>query len=140
MELVCPECGANKVRLCRTHNFFERLVSLCGIYPMKCAECNARFRHRIWNLSHLFYAKCPRCHKMDLARWSEHYYVVPFSARLKIVLGARRRRCVYCRNNFVSWLPLKEHFDAQKRIQRSHVRTPVTQPPDNPKDEETISG
>ena len=136
--MVCPECGARKLRISQVRGFLEWFGSICGVYPLKCAECGARFRHRIWDLSHLLFAKCPRCHKMDLAKWSDHHYNAPFSYRLKIILAGQRRRCVYCRHNFVSWRPLKEHFDMKKRIERSHVRTPVTSlPPEHEEDHPT---
>lgn len=128
MGMACPSCGATKLRLSRVRGFFERLATLCGVYPIKCAGCAARFHRRIWTISHLLFVKCPRCHKMDLAKWSDHHYHAPMSIRILLALGARRRRCVYCRYNFASWRPLKERFNAQRRIDRSHVRTPVAEP------------
>ena len=128
MGIACPSCGARKLRLSRVRGFLERLATLCGVYPIKCAICDARFHRRIWTISHLLFAKCSRCHKMDLAKWSDHHYHAPFSLRIKLAFGARRRRCVYCRYNFASWRPLKEEFDAQKRIERSHIRTPTAEP------------
>ena len=126
--MACPECGGRKLRLSRIRGIFERCGTIFGVYPIKCSDCSARFHSRIWNLNHLLFAKCPRCHKMDLAKWSDHHYHAPFSLRLKINLGGRRRRCVYCRHNFASWRPLKEVYNAQKRIDRSQVRTPVSSP------------
>ena len=129
--MACPECGGRKIRLSKVHGMLERIGTLFGYYPMRCHDCNSRFNNRIWSLAHLVFAKCPRCHKMDLAKWSEHYYNAPLSQRLKMTFGGQRRRCVYCRHNFVSWRPLKEPYDAQKRADRSEVRTPVSQPGKN---------
>lgn len=128
MGMVCPECGGRKLRISHLRGIIERFGSIFGIYPIKCAECHARFSHRIWNLSHILFSKCPRCHRMDLSKWSDTHYRAPFSHRLKILFGGRRMRCVYCRHNFVSWRPLKEPFDAQKRIERSPIRIQVSHP------------
>ena len=123
--MVCPDCGGRKLRISRIRGIFERICTFFGVYPIKCSDCDSRFHSRIWTLSHLLFAKCPRCHKMDLAKWSDHHYNAPLGLRLKLALGACRRRCVYCRHNFASWRPLKEKYDAQKRIGRSHVRLPL---------------
>ena len=139
MGIACPSCGATKLRLSRIRGFFERLATLCGVYPIKCAACDARFHRRIWTISHLLFTKCPRCHKMDLTKWSDHHYHAPLSLRIMLAFGARRRRCVYCRYNFASWRPLKERFDAQKRIERSPVRTPVAESTDSQQEEHSQS-
>lgn len=128
MAIACPDCGSKKLRLSKSRGLVEAVGTILGIYPMKCAECQVRFHGRITNLPHLIFAKCPRCHKMDLAKWSDHHYHAPFSLRLKIMLGATRRRCVYCRYNFASWRPLKERYDPQKRAGRSQVRVQVSKP------------
>ena len=132
MGMACPECGGRKIRLSKVHGMLERFGTLFGYYPMRCSDCAKRFKSRIWSLAHLVFAKCPRCHKMDLAKWSEHYYNAPLSQRLKMTFGGQRRRCVYCRHNFVSWRPLRERYNAQNRVNRSVVRVPVSQPEQNP--------
>jgi hypothetical protein len=125
MSMACPECGGRKLRLSKVRGVLERIGTIFGVYPMKCSECHERFYSRIWNISHLLFAKCPRCHKMDLSKWSDHHYHAPVSLQIQLALGAQRRRCVYCRHNFASWRPLKEVYDARRRVARSHVRTPV---------------
>lgn len=58
----------------------------------------------------LFFAKCPRCHRMDLNGWTGKTYTPPFWTGLKVKCGAHKWRCEYCRFNFASFRGRKEVF------------------------------
>lgn len=109
MAFVCPECGGRELRLSRTHGVVDSLGKMLGIYPIRCSGCGMRFRRRIASLLDVLYTKCPRCGKTELTSWSEEYFHPPLSYRLKILIGARRKRCNYCRYNFVSWRLTQSH-------------------------------
>lgn len=53
----------------------------------------------------LFYAKCPKCHELDLRDWQEKYNYPAWYKRAMLFLGAKRQRCEQCRYNFVSFRP-----------------------------------
>jgi hypothetical protein len=66
----------------------------------------------------MFFARCPRCWRMDLNRWSEDDYWVPAFTRFKLRLGGSPFRCEYCRTNFVSFRPRLERFSFSKHKRR----------------------
>ncbi len=105
MQIECPACQSHNLRYATLHGIRERLLALLGIRPLRCRDCHARFVVRTWSPTAMFYARCPRCWRMDLARWHEEYYCVPFRRRLAIALGANKYRCEYCRVNFTSFRP-----------------------------------
>ena len=125
MALVCPDCGATNFRFSKIRSLKERCATLLGVYPFRCGSCGVRFNGRIWRFSNLVYAKCPRCHKLDLSRWSEKYYRPGTWITMKLALGAKALRCEYCRHNFAGFRPVKERFSWHKRAGRSTVRIPV---------------
>jgi hypothetical protein len=47
---------------------------------------------------------------MDLNSWTGKSFDPPFWMNLKIMFGARRWRCEYCRANFASFRKRKEIF------------------------------
>ena len=127
MAHSCPSCGATKFRISKTHGFWEKFLQALGYNPFRCINCEERFSLRIWNSAHLIYAKCPRCHRMDLSRWSTTRYHAPMLTNIRIALGAKPVRCEYCRCNFASWKTVKEKFSYSKRAERSQVLTPVSE-------------
>ncbi len=52
--------------------------------------------------------------RIDLNRWQESEYPATTFMSLRAALGARRYRCEYCRNNFVSFRPRRERFSFQR--------------------------
>ena len=124
--MTCPECGSNKFRVAHAHSKGEKIAQLFGFYPMRCGSCKTRFSSRIWNWANALWAKCDRCHRMDLSRWSPNRYSSPLKTRVALSFGAKAVRCEYCRNNFASFRPVKEEFSSRKRSDRSLVReTPM---------------
>lgn len=62
----------------------------------------------------MFYAKCPRCYRLDLSIWQPQYYRAPTRWLVMIRFGAKTHRCEYCRCNFVSFRPAKLKFIRRK--------------------------
>lgn len=122
MQLECPKCGSDDVRLSRRRPALGGLAGLIGLYPFRCESCTHLFQSNLYNPRHLLYAKCPSCHRMDLGRWSRDYYSPPFWTRLMLNLGAKATRCEYCRNNFWSFRMVRERFSREKRAARSPVK------------------
>lgn len=113
--MICPECGGKRPRLSRSRGFKERLARWFGFYMIRCEDCHHRFSDSVWRLADLFYARCPRCYRMDLGTWDLKYYAPPRSVLIKIGLGAKRFRCEACRCNFVSFRKLKWKSTFRKR-------------------------
>jgi hypothetical protein len=105
LTITCPLCGSANLRYAHVRGFGERMLSLGGIRPLRCRNCRHRFAARTWSLAAALYARCPRCWRTDLARWSEQYSEVSLWTRLAMRLGAHRFRCEYCRVNFASFRP-----------------------------------
>jgi len=115
MSVTCPKCGSRNLRYAHLRTQSERLWSILGIRPLRCRSCYCRFIERTWRISTMRFARCPRCWRMDLSRWSRNDYRVPFFRGLLLSLGASPYRCEYCRVNFVSFRRRKEKYDPQKR-------------------------
>lgn len=47
----CPWCRCRRLRRCRREGISEYLLSLTGIYPHKCGNCNRRTLRMIWRKS-----------------------------------------------------------------------------------------
>ena len=118
MPLTCPKCGSRNLRYSRLRSFSERCWGWIGVRPLRCRDCRIRFIDRTWRLADVQYARCPRCWRMDLSRWSEDDYHVPLLRRLLLRLGAKPYRCHYCRVNFVSFRRRREKFKPRRRRSR----------------------
>lgn len=106
----CPQCGGRRLRLSHIRNGGERFRSLLGFVPVRCRECGHRFSSSLWQFGQWRYARCPRCCRLDLGTWSEKHYLVPWTMKLMLALGAKKYRCETCRHNFASFRGLKERF------------------------------
>jgi hypothetical protein len=103
MAVKCPECGGSNIRMSRWRNPFEQFLDLIGMPPMRCLDCDHRWRHSLWRLREIFNARCPRCYRLQLVHWEETYYHIPKWWQFCIALGAKKVRCKACRHNFVSF-------------------------------------
>jgi DNA-directed RNA polymerase subunit RPC12/RpoP len=110
MSLACPKCGSRFLRESEPRSRKEKLDRLRFISPLRCLDCKTRFVARTISVSNLRYARCPKCHRMDLNGWTGKTYTPPFFMGLKVNLGAKKWRCEYCRLNFASFRPRKEIF------------------------------
>lgn len=126
MADCCESCGSSKFRVSKVRGIGEMFGYLFGYQPARCVACDERTTIRVWRLDHLIFAKCPRCHKMDLTKWSTTRYRPDSTTNLKLAFGAKPVRCEYCRCNFASWKPVKEKFSYTKRAGRSQILIPVS--------------
>lgn len=109
-KVSCPNCGDHRVRLSRPGNFVEFIGEFLGSYCFRCLRCGNQFQFSVFGLSSWWYAKCPRCFRMDLTTWSESNYRPSVWIKFRTLLGARRVRCEACRCNFVSNRKKKEDY------------------------------
>ena len=110
MPLACPNCGSRHLRPSHYRNSDERIKALFCISPVRCRDCRTRFVSRTVFPEEFFYARCPKCDRMDLNSWTGKNYTPRGWLKLKIILGAFRWRCEYCRLNFASFRNRKEAF------------------------------
>lgn len=111
---TCPACQSRNLRFSRARTAAERLGKLAGLSPVRCRDCQHRFIQSVWGFRSILYARCPRCHRMNLSSWSETHYNIRWTMRLKLLMGARRFRCEPCRCNFASFRRLKERYRAPR--------------------------
>jgi hypothetical protein len=80
------------------------------IAPLRCKDCRTRFVSKTIFLNELFYARCPKCDRMDLNGWTGKTHQPRGWTAVKVALGAHKWRCEYCRMNFASFRNRKESF------------------------------
>ena len=143
MPLTCPKCGSRDLRPSHYQSSEERMKALRFVSPLRCKDCKTRFISRTIFPEDMFYARCPKCDRMDLNIWKE---IRPTTSRwtlLKLQLGAYKTRCEYCRYDFASFRKTKESFTFsrwRKWNPDNVAEKPVEQPqgvsprklPDNP--------
>lgn len=110
MIVECPACGSHRTRLSRRKSLGRFFLRAFDIHSVRCRACMHSFYWRPFSPVSWFWARCPRCFRMDLAKWSPHRYRAPLSMRVKLVFGARPWRCEACRTNFVSFRMRKEEY------------------------------
>lgn len=108
--ILCPNCGGQHYRVAKPQNFNEIVAEFLGTFCFRCAKCGHHFQHSVFGRETVFYAKCPRCFRMDLTTWSESHYRPTWWTKLQIALGAKRLRCEGCRCNFVSFRGRREKY------------------------------
>jgi DNA-directed RNA polymerase subunit RPC12/RpoP len=99
----CPNCGQQNIRSSTVRGIPERLRSVLGIFPFRCRNCGQRFFAPLWRPSLVRYARCPKCMRTNLSKWSERYYHPPLRVIFKLRMGALPYRCDACRHNFASF-------------------------------------
>lgn len=127
MLITCSRCGSESVRTSRSRSLSGKALNLVGIFPFRCLDCDHRFRASIWRAGQMLYAKCTRCHRMDLSKWNTDHYNPPFATRLAVACGAKAVRCEYCRHNFWSFRRVKVPFSQSARSERSPIVIPTTE-------------
>jgi hypothetical protein len=110
MPLTCPSCGSRYIRPARYQSAGERIRAFGFVAPLRCRDCRTRFVSRTVFPEDLLFARCPQCYRMDLNGWTGKTYQAAGWTRLKVLLGAYRWRCEYCRLNFASFRKRKEIF------------------------------
>lgn len=117
LNITCPACKSRNVRSSLSRNFAERVAKAFGFFQIRCKECNTRFTRQIWDIRNAFYARCPRCYRLDLSTWSLDYYRAPMRWRFYLKIGAACRRCEYCRHNWVTFRPCKIRYERPRKSQ-----------------------
>ena len=110
MPLACPNCGSRDLRPAHYRNQGERIKALLFISPLRCKDCRTRFVSRTVFLDEILYARCPKCDRMDLNTWTGKTFRPKGWMWVKVMMGAYRWRCEYCRRNFASFRKRKEPF------------------------------
>jgi DNA-directed RNA polymerase subunit RPC12/RpoP len=103
----CPECGSKNLRPSLQLNFGEKILDLLGFQTVRCTDCSHRWTQSLWRIHELFYARCPRCYRLELVKWEETYYHISNWWKFQIAIGAKKVRCKPCRHNFVSFRIVK---------------------------------
>ena len=138
----CPDCGSRDLKISPRRGLGEYARGLFGYYPVRCTNCRARCEVSVWNKRLLRYAHCPRCLRTDLSRWNLEHYIVPFTTRFKLNLGAQPFRCETCRCNFASFRPRCERFSWRKHRERGLAAAAVralTQGEATPSEKQTVA-
>jgi hypothetical protein len=107
---LCPKCNSRNVRRSISKNTREAFAKILGFFPARCNDCDQRWIQPIWDFLNAAYARCPNCYGLEISRWHPRYYRAPLRWRWMLALGAKPRRCEFCRKNFVSFLPCKIRF------------------------------
>lgn len=90
------------------------MARLWFVTPLRCLDCKTRSVMQTVILRDLLYARCPCCYRMDLNGWTGKTYEPPLWMKLKILFGANRWRCEYCRMNFADFRKRKEIFSFKR--------------------------
>jgi len=125
MLITCSRCGSESVRTSRSRSLSGKVLNVLGIFAFRCLDCDHRFRASIWRARQMLYAKCTRCHRLDLSKWNTDHYNPPFGTRLAVACGAKPVRCDYCRHNFWSFRRVKVPYSQSARSERSPVVIPA---------------
>jgi transposase len=128
LDSACPNCGAREARVARSHGWKETVLEFIGVYQLRCKRCQTRYQGKIFSLSQVRYARCPKCYRTELSTWSEQYYNPTFRVRFKLRLGATPYRCEFCRCNFASFRACKERFSWRKYRRRPAADKHETDP------------
>lgn len=136
--MECPHCGSRFLRPSSPRDLRERVRSWLFLMPARCNDCSTRFVIDTLGLAHLRFAKCPKCERMDLNKWTGDTFQPRGKTKWKIALGAKRFRCEYCRLNFSSFRTRKEVFSFRrwKKLEEARLAASASiqpeAPPDNP--------
>ena len=124
MQLACPSCGTREVRVSRPQGLVQHLMNFCGVSALRCRRCSNRWETSMWAGGAWKYARCPRCYRQELTKWTPRYYNPRRWTRFLLKIGARARRCPACRCNFASFKPLKEDFSWRHEVREIIPQTP----------------
>ena len=106
---VCPQCGKLRVRRSRRKNLNDYILSLGGLYPYRCRECNFRYHVRRQHRSprKFWWAQCPKCFSTKIQRIAKNKVPVNSTNFLGRVLAFPGYRCPQCRTRFFDARPRK---------------------------------
>ncbi|MEP6714735.1 MAG: hypothetical protein ABJC09_04130 [Terriglobia bacterium] len=109
--ISCPNCGSRFLRDSQSRDAEEKRLKWRLKATYRCEDCKVRFIAPTIVFSDLKFARCPKCDRMDLNGWTGKTYTPHFFwTGFKLMFGATRFRCEYCRLNFASFRRRKETF------------------------------
>ncbi len=111
MQLACPKCGTRDVRVSQLMGPVQYLKHFFGVSALRCRRCDTRWETSVWANGSWKYARCPRCYRQELTKWTMQYYNPPRWTRFLLRIGASPRRCPACRCNFASFKPARGNFE-----------------------------
>ena len=104
--LICPRC--EHYGCLRSHRRkIEYLLSVFGILPWRCVDCQKRFYARRVPVRFMLYAHCRHCGNLNLMTIRREKLARELESRVAMWLGARPVRCDDCRNDFAAWRPVR---------------------------------
>ena len=103
--LTCPACHASNARRSRRRTLSDYLLSITGVLPWRCQECETRFYSRRVPLRDVVYARCKICGNLELQRIAPEY-VSGVKSIIPRILRIPALRCAPCRNKFFSMRPV----------------------------------
>lgn len=132
MQLACPNCGTRDVKVSNPQGLVQYVKNFFGISPLRCRRCSNRWETSVWADGSWRYARCPRCYRQELTKWTKQYYNPPRWTRFLLRIGASPRRCPACRCNFATFKPARGSFEWRHQARGEAV--PRTQNPGTPED------
>lgn len=121
MQLACPNCGTRDVRVSHPQGLVQHLKNFVGVSGLRCRRCSNRWETSVWADGSWKYARCPRCYRQELTKWTIQYYKPSRWTRFLLRIGASPRRCPACRCNFASFKPQKAIFAWQHQVRTDTV-------------------
>jgi hypothetical protein len=103
--MICPACHSDGGRRSRRRSITDYLLSVAGIVPWRCQQCEKRFHARSVGLRNVRYARCGICGNLELQKISPEYVSGPLSL-LARMLGLPALRCDPCRHKFFALRPV----------------------------------
>jgi hypothetical protein len=104
--MICPICKKIGARRSHRQTIADHMISIFGVYPWRCQNCQSRFHSRLFPLSILFRAHCPFCGNLELRRISPDFVDTPLAVVWR-TLNIPAFRCDPCRHKYFSVLPLR---------------------------------
>jgi hypothetical protein len=123
----CARCGHNSL-VPTSLGLMDDLRSLFGLVRFRCVRCNQRELKRLWPVSDVKYAHCPRCFSGYLQRWSPMLMGSSAVASMKRLLGGRSHRCLECSHAFTSWRRVNPRYRYDGQAERLAGLAPSSTP------------
>lgn len=119
--MTCPNCHSKANRRSRRRSIQDYLLSVVGVLPWRCTDCEIRYYARAIQPRHLFHAHCGICGNLELLRIAPKRVpgLLPVVGRL---LGLPALRCEPCRHNFFSLRPLIRPERMERPLGVTHER------------------
>jgi C4-type Zn-finger protein len=97
----CPVCKGKDARRSRRQFTADFLLSVLGVYPWRCRNCQARFHARLMPLNDSLYVHCPICGNPALKRISAEHVDTPLAFAWRL-FRVPAYRCEPCRHKYFS--------------------------------------